>query len=202
MQLLSARFIISLVVGVTPVGVTLVSLCSSGYEVLVGKRNLRRGLQRRAEVLGGEPGWKRRSRHYPAADGAALRQSRELKGTKVSSPSYKSARRAAVTSSDITTWKRRSKLKPDVSTLDSRRINGRPSSCSSSSTLTKRSSPTTKPRICAWSLSLHDGMNLAAKEFVAARGDERGVLVLSILAGRRGSCATRFRSIITTSTRR
>ena len=31
---------------------TFVSLCSSGYEVLVGKRNLRRDLQRRAEVLG------------------------------------------------------------------------------------------------------------------------------------------------------
>ena len=27
--------------------------------------------------------------------------------------------------------------------------------------------------------SLHDGMNLVAKEFVAARDDERGVLVLS-----------------------
>jgi trehalose 6-phosphate synthase len=31
--------------------------------------------------------------------------------------------------------------------------------------------------------SLHDGMNLVAKEFVAARGDERGVLVLSTFAG-------------------
>ncbi|MGE0446445.1 MAG: trehalose-6-phosphate synthase [Vicinamibacterales bacterium] len=31
--------------------------------------------------------------------------------------------------------------------------------------------------------SLHDGMNLVAKEFVAARDDERGVLVLSNLAG-------------------
>ncbi len=31
--------------------------------------------------------------------------------------------------------------------------------------------------------SLHDGMNLVAKEFVAARDDERGVLVLSELAG-------------------
>jgi trehalose 6-phosphate synthase len=31
--------------------------------------------------------------------------------------------------------------------------------------------------------SLHDGMNLVAKEFVAARDDERGVLVLSQLAG-------------------
>jgi trehalose 6-phosphate synthase len=31
--------------------------------------------------------------------------------------------------------------------------------------------------------SLHDGMNLVAKEFVASRNDERGVLVLSELAG-------------------
>ena len=31
--------------------------------------------------------------------------------------------------------------------------------------------------------SLHDGMNLVAKEFVSARGDERGVLVLSQFAG-------------------
>jgi trehalose-6-phosphate synthase len=31
--------------------------------------------------------------------------------------------------------------------------------------------------------SLHDGMNLVAKEFVAARDDEDGVLVLSGLAG-------------------
>jgi len=31
--------------------------------------------------------------------------------------------------------------------------------------------------------SLHDGMNLVAKEFVAARNDERGVLVLSQFAG-------------------
>ena len=31
--------------------------------------------------------------------------------------------------------------------------------------------------------SLHDGMNLVAKEFVAARDDERGVLVLSRFTG-------------------
>ncbi|HEY6214708.1 MAG TPA: trehalose-6-phosphate synthase, partial [Vicinamibacterales bacterium] len=31
--------------------------------------------------------------------------------------------------------------------------------------------------------SLHDGMNLVAKEFVSARDDERGVLVLSRFAG-------------------
>ncbi len=31
--------------------------------------------------------------------------------------------------------------------------------------------------------SLHDGMNLVAKEFVAARGDERGVLILSCFTG-------------------
>jgi trehalose 6-phosphate synthase len=31
--------------------------------------------------------------------------------------------------------------------------------------------------------SLHDGMNLVAKEFVASRDDERGVLILSTFAG-------------------
>lgn len=31
--------------------------------------------------------------------------------------------------------------------------------------------------------SLHDGMNLVAKEFIAARDDERGALVLSVFAG-------------------
>jgi len=31
--------------------------------------------------------------------------------------------------------------------------------------------------------SLHDGMNLVAKEFVASRGDERGALILSTFAG-------------------
>jgi trehalose 6-phosphate synthase len=31
--------------------------------------------------------------------------------------------------------------------------------------------------------SLHDGMNLVAKEFVAARDDEQGVLILSRFAG-------------------
>lgn len=47
MRLLSARLIISLIIGVT-----LVSLLSSYYEVLVEKRGLRRDLQHRAEVLG------------------------------------------------------------------------------------------------------------------------------------------------------
>jgi trehalose-6-phosphate synthase len=47
MRLLSARLIIALIVGVV-----LVSLCSSEYEVYLAKRNLKRDLQRRAEVLG------------------------------------------------------------------------------------------------------------------------------------------------------
>lgn len=47
MRLLSVRLIIALIVGVT-----LVSLCSSAYEVYAAKRNLRRDLQRRADVLG------------------------------------------------------------------------------------------------------------------------------------------------------
>ena len=46
MRLLSVRLIVSLVVGVT-----IVSLCSSGYEALVAKRNLRRDLEKRASVL-------------------------------------------------------------------------------------------------------------------------------------------------------
>src|ERR1700722_20876759 len=47
MRLLSARLIVSLILGVT-----LVSLCSSYYQVLVLNRGLRKDLQRRAEVLG------------------------------------------------------------------------------------------------------------------------------------------------------
>ena len=47
MRLLSFRLIVSLIVGVL-----FVSLCSAGYQVWVGKRNMRRDLQRRAEVLG------------------------------------------------------------------------------------------------------------------------------------------------------
>jgi len=47
MRLLSARLIISLIVGIT-----LVSLCSSYYQVLVLNRGLRKDLQHRAEVLG------------------------------------------------------------------------------------------------------------------------------------------------------
>lgn len=47
MRLLSARLIVSLIVGVT-----LVSLSSSSYEVLVEKQGLRKDLERRAEVLG------------------------------------------------------------------------------------------------------------------------------------------------------
>ena len=46
MRLLSARLIISLIVGIT-----LVSLCTSYYQSLVSKRGLRRDLGRRAEVL-------------------------------------------------------------------------------------------------------------------------------------------------------
>jgi len=47
MRLLSARLIIALILGVI-----LVLLCSSEYEVLSGKENLRSDMQRRAEVLG------------------------------------------------------------------------------------------------------------------------------------------------------
>src|SRR5438309_9363577 len=47
MRLLSARLIISLIVGVT-----LVSLCTSYYQVLVSKNAMRRELEHRAELLG------------------------------------------------------------------------------------------------------------------------------------------------------
>jgi alpha,alpha-trehalose-phosphate synthase [UDP-forming] len=47
MRLLSARLIISLIVGIT-----LVSLCTSYYQVLMQKRSMRKDLDRRAEVLG------------------------------------------------------------------------------------------------------------------------------------------------------
>ncbi len=47
MRLLSARLIISLIIGVT-----LVSLCTSYYQVMVVNRAMRRDLDRRAEVLG------------------------------------------------------------------------------------------------------------------------------------------------------
>ena len=47
MRLLSARLIISLIVGVT-----LVSLCTSYYQVVVQTRGMRRDLQHRAELLG------------------------------------------------------------------------------------------------------------------------------------------------------
>src|SRR5246500_1463108 len=47
MRLLSARLIISLIIGVT-----LVSLCTSYYQVMVSTRDMRRDLEHRAEVLG------------------------------------------------------------------------------------------------------------------------------------------------------
>jgi len=47
MRLLSARLIVSLIVGIT-----LVSLCTSYYEVMVQSRSMRKDLERRAEVLG------------------------------------------------------------------------------------------------------------------------------------------------------
>ena len=47
MRLLSARLIISLIVGIT-----LVSLCTSYYQVLMQNRSMRKDLERRAEVLG------------------------------------------------------------------------------------------------------------------------------------------------------
>src|SRR6201998_2632479 len=47
MRILSARLIISLIIGIT-----LVSLCTSYYQVLVSTRDMRRDLEHRAELLG------------------------------------------------------------------------------------------------------------------------------------------------------
>jgi trehalose-6-phosphate synthase len=47
----------------------------------------------------------------------------------------------------------------------------------------KRSTSTSVAPTCCFVSSLHDGMNLVAKEFVAARDDERGVLILSQFTG-------------------
>jgi trehalose 6-phosphate synthase len=57
-------------------------------------------------------------------------------------------------------------------------------SCSRSSTTTRAGLRATIARAdCCFVSSLHDGMNLVAKEFVAARDDERGVLILSQFTG-------------------
>ena len=47
----------------------------------------------------------------------------------------------------------------------------------------RRSLVSTRRPPCVMVTSLHDGMNLVAKEFVAARDDDRGVLILSTFAG-------------------
>ena len=44
--------------------------------------------------------------------------------------------------------------------------------------------------------SLHDGMNLVAKEFVAARADEQGALILSRFTGAATSWPTLFRQSV------
>ena len=50
-------------------------------------------------------------------------------------------------------------------------------------TATQRFSPITARADLCLVTSLHDGMNLVAKEFVAARDDEQGALILSRFAG-------------------
>ena len=58
-----------------------------------------------------------------------------------------------------------------------------PSSCRSATTTRTRCIELFRAAdICVVS-SLHDGMNLVAKEFIAARDDEQGVLLLSSFAG-------------------
>ena len=51
------------------------------------------------------------------------------------------------------------------------------------STATRRSKPYYRAADVCMVTSLHDGMNLVAKEFLAARQDERGVLILSRFTG-------------------
>ena len=53
----------------------------------------------------------------------------------------------------------------------------------------------TGPPTSVSSRALHDGMNLVAKEFIAARDDEQGVLILSQFTGAAQSCRKRWSSI-------
>ncbi len=77
MRLLSARLIISLIVGIT-----VVSLCTSYYQVLMQSRSMRKDLERRAEVLGEslarnvERDLERDAPDQAEADGSAIRESR------------------------------------------------------------------------------------------------------------------------------
>ena len=80
MRLLSVRLVISLILGVT-----LVSLLSSYYEVRAQKRGLRKELELRAEVLAEslagnvEPYLDERSTQTTSADRRAIQQSRTPK---------------------------------------------------------------------------------------------------------------------------
>ena len=65
----------------------------------------------------------------------------------------------------------------------SRRASGSPSYCSSGSIATRKSCRYYRAADFCLVTSLHDGMNLVAKEFVAARDDEHGVLILSRFTG-------------------
>ncbi len=100
------------------------------------------------------------------------------------SPSSRSRRRPGPASSEYQHYEARVRAMAT-------RINGRFADASASAdhpaqssiTSPKRSTSTTARRnVCVVS-SLHDGMNLVAKEFVSARDDERGVLVLSQFTG-------------------
>ena len=70
----------------------------------------------------------------------------------------------------------------DQRTLRPRWISAR-SSCSTSITIRSQLFDLYRAADLCVVSSLHDGMNLVAKEFVAARDDEQGVLVLSTFAG-------------------
>ncbi len=76
-------------------------------------------------------------------------------------------------------WKRRR----SASIGASRAASGSPSCSSSASTAIKEIEPYYRAADLCLVTSLHDGMNLVAKEFLAARRDERGVLILSQFTG-------------------
>ena len=64
-----------------------------------------------------------------------------------------------------------------------KRRTGGPSRCSRAITAIARSCRYYRAADLCMVTSLHDGMNLVAKEFVAAREDEEGALILSQFTG-------------------
>ena len=112
------------------------------------------------------------SHRAPGMDGQASRFVQVAAPTRSKLPSYRAARR-----------RRRRRWRDDINDRHGGAGLSRRSCSSPSITSRTKSSSCSARRIFASSRSLHDGMNLVAKEFVAARDDEQGVLVLSAFAG-------------------